>query len=147
MVSVGVHRPKNTSLNHCFHVTSKHVVKSKNWGRKELFLSMCRDKLLAFYSWGWKWTVFFAACNSRAQILCWPDSVWLPAQQKNTFLATLRSACLPFSSSVPGYTEQMPYWTLYMPVICLAGWTRSFMIAMGLGVGGVEQAHQGKLLL
>lgn len=127
MVSARVHRPKATS-SHSFHVTSKHVIKSKNWRRRRWFLSMCRDKLLAFHSWARKWTVFFASCNSRAQILCWPDFVWLPAQQKNTFLATLKSACLPFSNSVPGYTEQMLCWTMYMPVICLAGWTRTFMI-------------------
>lgn len=94
MVSAGAHRPKTTSLSHCLHVTSKHIVKSKNWGRKEWFLSMCRDKVLAFYSWGWKWTVFFAACNSRAQILCWLDSVWLPAQQKKYFFG-YPQVCLP----------------------------------------------------
>lgn len=42
MVSAGVHRPKNTSLSHCFHVTSKHVVKSKNWGRM-IFINVQRQ--------------------------------------------------------------------------------------------------------
>lgn len=42
MVSAGVHRPKNTSLSHCFHVASKHVVKSENWGRM-IFINVQRQ--------------------------------------------------------------------------------------------------------
>lgn len=97
MISAGGHRPKNTFLSHHFHVASKRVVKLKNWGRRGWFLSTCEDELLAFYSavhllyflinatWGWKWTLFFAACNARAWMLCWPYSAWLPAQQKILF--------------------------------------------------------------
>lgn len=108
MVAARVQRPENTFLSHCFHMASKCVVKPKNWGRRGWFFSTCKDRLLAFYSavnllffliyatWGWKWTVFFAACNSRVRMLCWPYSAWLPAQQKNTFLATFKSVCLPF---------------------------------------------------
>lgn len=78
-------------------MASKCVVKPKNWGRRGWFFSMCKDQLLAFYSavhllyfliyatWGWKWTVFFAPCNSRVRMLCWPYSAWLPAQQKILF--------------------------------------------------------------
>lgn len=151
MVSAGVHRPKNTFLSHCFHMASKHVVKAKNW-RKEWFLLMCKDELLTFYSavrllyllihatGGWKWTGVFAACNSRAQMLCWPYSAWLPACPKNTFLATFESVCLPFSSSVPGYSDQMPCWAK-LSASHLFGSVNQILCGF-LGLGGVEQTHQ-----
>lgn len=112
---------KTTLLSHCSHTASRRVVKPENGERGGGFLSTCEDQLLALCSavhvlyflthsaCGWKWSVCFAACNSRAQMLSWPYSAWLPARQKkNTFLATSKSICLPFSSPVPGYTAQTP---------------------------------------
>lgn len=130
------------------HMASKCVAKPKNGWGTGWYISMCKTKLLVFYfavpwlyflihtTWGWKWTDFFAACNSGAQVLCWP----YPAQQKNSSLAPFKSVCLPFPSCVPGYPAQMPCWAMYMPVICLAAWTRAIIIFLGLG--GVEQIQQ-----
>lgn len=58
-------------------------------------------------------------------MLCWPYPAWLLAWQKKWVWANFKSVCLPFSSSVPGYIDQMTCWDGYMPVICLAMWTRS----------------------
>lgn len=96
MVSTRVHRPKSTSLSHCFHVTSKRVVKSKNWGRKEWFLSIAETNSLHFpLEAGNELFSLLLAIQGRKYCADRILSVCL-LKQKNTFLATLRSACLPF---------------------------------------------------